>query len=66
MSLDPILNDLREECKESLLSLCMVLGFKDVNTRTHGKIIECLESPSTRKLICVPRGSLKSSICCVS
>lgn len=43
-----------------------ILGFKDVNKRTHGEIIHVLESSSKRKLICVPRGSLKSSISCVA
>lgn len=43
-----------------------LLGFKDVNWSTHGEIIECLESEGTRKLICVPRGCLKSSIACVA
>lgn len=43
-----------------------MLGFKDVNERTHGEIIQTLEAPSTRKLICVPRGCLKSSLACVT
>jgi hypothetical protein len=64
--LDSIIQDLRAECRESLMAVCKLLGFRDVNWRTHGKIIQVLESESTRKLICVPRGSLKSSICCVA
>lgn len=42
------------------------LGFKDVNYRTHGPMIEILESPSKKKMIVVPRGCLKSSIACVA
>lgn len=43
-----------------------LLGFKDVNKETHGPIIDCLESDSYRKLVCVPRGCLKSSLACVA
>ena len=44
-----------------------LLGFKDVNLRTHGEIINALEDTETkRKLLCVPRGCLKSSIACVA
>lgn len=43
-----------------------LLGFQDVNKQTHGSIISALESDTTRKLICVPRGCLKSSIACVA
>lgn len=43
-----------------------LLGYQDVNKRTHGEIIECLESDSKRKLVCVPRGCLKSSLACVA
>lgn len=53
-------------CKSDLQFLCKVLGFNDVNQQTHGEIIDVLESDSTRKLICVPRGCLKSTIACVA
>lgn len=42
------------------------LGYKDVNPRTHGSMIRLLQDESKRKLICVPRGCLKSSIACVA
>lgn len=61
-----ILDGLKQENKNSLYTLCKTLGFQDVNHQTHGKIIQALESDSPRKLICVPRGSLKSSIACVA
>lgn len=41
-------------------------GYKDVSPYTHKDIIVALESDITRKLICVPRGSLKSSLGCVA
>lgn len=50
----------------SLLFTCRLLGFSDVNENTHGDIIRALESEARRKLICVPRGCLKSSIACVA
>lgn len=43
-----------------------ILDMKDINEPTHGDIIKSLESKGTRKLICVPRGCLKSSIACVA
>jgi hypothetical protein len=43
-----------------------LLGYKDINRDTHGGIISALESPRARKLICVPRGCLKSTIACVA
>jgi len=39
-----------------------LLGYKDINPRTHGEMISILESPSKRKLIVMPRGTFKSSI----
>jgi hypothetical protein len=43
-----------------------LVGFKEMTWRTHGELIEALESPAKRKLICFPRGSFKSSIAVVS
>lgn len=57
---------LKETYESSLFSLCKSgLGYKDVTRGTHKDTIECLESRCTRKLLCLPRGSLKSSIACV-
>lgn len=62
-----LIEALRETYKQSLYALCKVLlEFKDVNLDTHGDIIKLLESPGKRKLICVPRGTLKSTIACVA
>ena len=52
----------RLKLKSSLYETCKFLGYKDVNVRTHGEIISCLESPYLRKLLTVPRGTFKSSI----
>lgn len=43
-----------------------VIGFKDVNKETHGDVIHCLEDHTKRKLLVLPRGSLKSSLACVA
>jgi hypothetical protein len=59
--------DMQQSCRKSLYALSKgVLDFEDVNKKTHGKIIELLENDSRRKLICVPRGCLKSSLACVA
>lgn len=52
----------RIACEQSLAELCFLLGYKDVNPRTHGDMIHCLESDAKRKLIVMPRGTFKSSI----
>lgn len=43
-----------------------LLGYPDINKRTHGDMIRCLKSDSKRKLIVMPRGTLKSTVCSVS
>ena len=62
------LNTIRLMAKSSIHYLAYtLLGYNDVNERTHGEIIHALEdNGSKRKLICVPRGCLKSSIACVA
>ena len=35
---------------------------EDVNEETHGEMIDILEAPGERKLIVMPRGSLKTSV----
>ena len=42
------------------------LGFKDINRRTHGEAIACLESAGDRKIIVLPRGKFKSTLCDVA
>jgi hypothetical protein len=59
--------ELRYTFKNSLYQISKnLLGYRDVNKRTHGDIIQTLESEAKRKLICVPRGCLKSSLACVA
>lgn len=54
---------LQDEYRTQLFSVAKDLcGYKHITHRTHGKIIEALEAPTKRKLICVPRGTFKSSL----
>lgn len=49
--------------REDLYALCKHgLGYSEMNWRTHGGMIEALESPTLKKLIVMPRGTFKSSI----
>lgn len=60
-------NLLREQYKQSLyLTTKVLLGYKDVNWATHGDVFQNLESATKRKLIVMPRGTFKSSICSVA
>lgn len=43
-----------------------LLGYKDLTEPTHLRIIQALEAPTKRKLICIPRGTFKSSIVSVA
>lgn len=53
--------------KQSLYATSQhLLGFKDVNMHTHRDVIAALESDTKRKLLCIPRGCLKSTIACVA
>lgn len=62
-----IKNILRARYKTSLFDTSkLLLGYDEITERTHGPIIKILESPSKRKLICVPRGCFKSSIASIS
>ena len=42
-----------------------VLGFKDMVPELHGELCAFLESGELRKLVLIPRGGLKSSICSI-
>src|ERR1700754_2638187 len=49
--------------QDSLYHTCkQICQYKDVTIDTHLPMIRCLESPTLRKMPCVPRGTLKSSI----
>ncbi len=43
-----------------------LLGYKDLTEYTHGDVIHSLEAASKRKLIVMPRGTFKSSLCSVT
>lgn len=42
-----------------------LLNYKDLNPYTHSNVIKALEASTKRKLIVMPRGTFKSSICSV-
>lgn len=52
--------------RNSLYDFAHFLGYADVNSATHCEIIKALESPNQRKVVCVPRGSFKSTLCSIS
>jgi hypothetical protein len=58
---------LQEAYKESLYHFAHnLLGYSDIQWNTHRGIIELLESNRDRKLICIPRGCFKSSLCTIA
>lgn len=58
---------IQKEFKSSLYKTAKLLtGYNDITLHTHGPIIKILESPNKRKLIVVPRGCFKSSLCSVA
>lgn len=57
---------LRERVSRSLYVFCkVVLGYKDMTPELHGTVCRYLESPRQHKLIVLPRGHLKTSICTI-
>ena len=67
MSYEDLRARIQARYKSSLFDTCTtLLQYRDVNRATHGRVIDILESPSRRKLICIPRGCLKSSIASVA
>jgi len=65
--IDLVNEALRDEFRASLYYTARVLcNFKDINRRTHSGVIDALEANTPRKLVVMPRGSLKSSICSVA
>jgi hypothetical protein len=64
---DYVLSILRESGKRSLFILAKyILGYSGVKRRTHNTVIDCLQSESRRKLLCLPRGSFKSTLAVIS
>ncbi len=58
---------LQEAYKESLWHTSgNLLGYNDIQWSTHRGIVEVLESDSSRKLVCIPRGCFKSSLCTIA
>src|SRR6218665_1232174 len=61
------LEALRQGYQDSLYHVAReICSYPDINTRTHARIVTSLEDDSLRKLICVPRGTLKSSLCTIA
>jgi predicted phage terminase large subunit-like protein len=57
---------LRDTVCRSLYSFCkLVLGYKDMTPSLHGLVCRYLESPRQHKLIVLPRGHLKTSVCTI-
>ncbi len=54
--------EIQSEVFDSLYSLCKYLGMHDLNEHTHGDVIDLLESNYERKMIVLPRGTLKTSL----
>lgn len=52
--------------KSLYLTAKYLLGYSEVNWRTHGEMIQVLEGPEKRKLIIMPRGTFKTSIAVVA
>lgn len=62
-----VLEALRAAYKASLWhTATRLLGYKDLTVQTHLPIITALEAQTKRKLICIPRGTFKSSIVSVA
>ena len=57
---------LRAYADSHLYYFCkVVLGFKDMVPELHGQLCEVLENGDLRKLVLIPRGHLKSTICSI-
>jgi hypothetical protein len=62
-----MLNVLEDAWRESLYLFSKeACGYQDITKRTHGDTIRVLESEGDRKLIVLPRGTFKSSLCSVA
>lgn len=58
---------LQDTYKESLFKTAKyLLGYGDINERSHGEICETLETGTKRKLIVCPRGAFKSTLAVIS
>lgn len=62
------IKELKVEAYQNSLYLTSqsLLQFSDVNKDTHKDTIAALEADTKRKLLCLPRGTLKSTLACVA
>ena len=58
-----IADEYRDSLYRTAKDLC---GYRDMTWHTHGKMIEAIEEDTERKLIVMPRGTFKSSVCSVA
>lgn len=56
---------LRQILRSDLFALAYFLGYEDVDPTVHGEIVAALTALTKRKIICVPRGTFKSSIAAI-
>jgi hypothetical protein len=61
------LEALRIECREDLFFLCFgILGYREMTLQAHGALCQFMVAePQQRRLVLMPRGHFKSSICTV-
>lgn len=52
--------------KSLYLTAKYLLGYSEVNWRTHGEMVSVLEAENKRKLVVMPRGTFKTSIAVVA
>lgn len=60
-----LIQALQKILKADLFSLCYFLGYNEVEVGVHSEIISALTAKTKRKIICVPRGTFKSSIAAI-
>lgn len=58
-----IADEYRASLYKTAKDLC---GYQDMTWHTHGRMIEAIEEQTDRKLIVMPRGTFKSSVCSVA
>jgi hypothetical protein len=65
--LDIVRRALQLQYQQSLYHTAKYLcGYVDINANTHAKALAVLSSPKKRKLVVMPRGTFKTSLCVVA
>lgn len=64
--LDALRTELRSRCELSFYTFCkLVLGYRDMTPSLHGRLCDYMSLRRQHKLIVLPRGHLKTSICTI-